>query len=291
MKSNIEDLIYSGHTACAGCGAVIAMKLALRALGENTIVALPACCFTVLQGESTTALKVPIVNAPFEATAAVASGIARALKIKNKKANVLAWAGDGGTFDIGLQALSGAAERNEDIIFACYDNEAYMNTGIQKSSATPRGAWTTVTPEGKLMIKKDIMKIMAAHKIPYGATCTIAYHQDFIRKFQKAAQIPGTKFIHILCPCPTGWKMEERLTVAKSRLAVKTGIFPLYEIFDGEKYVLNHPRESDELLPVDTYLKDQGRFAHLLVKETEIKQIQEETMRRWSLLLKACKES
>jgi pyruvate/2-oxoacid:ferredoxin oxidoreductase beta subunit len=196
---------------------------------------------------------------------------------------VAVWAGDGGTFDIGLQALSGAAERNEDFIYICNDNEGYMNTGTQRSSATPLYAWTTTTPvmQPKENPKKDIMAIMADHHIPYAATATIAYPEDLLRKMEKAKGIRGTRFIHLLSPCPPGWKVPSELSIKISRLAVLTRVFPLYEIENGEKYTISlnpNPR------PVQEYLKLQGRFSHLTGSEIEV--IQKNIEKTWERLIK-----
>jgi pyruvate/2-oxoacid:ferredoxin oxidoreductase beta subunit len=196
---------------------------------------------------------------------------------------VLTLAGDGGTFDIGIQALSAAVERNEDFIYMCYDNEAYMNTGIQRSSATPWGAWTTTTPvkHPKDQPKKDMVAIMAAHRIPYTATATVAYPEDLVRKVKKAASIRGSKFLHVLSPCPSGWKSEPAQSVLLSRLAVETCVFPLYEIEHGEDYTITvQPRQK---VPVTEYMKLQGRFAHL--KPEALAQIQENVDREWDKLV------
>jgi pyruvate/2-oxoacid:ferredoxin oxidoreductase beta subunit len=225
----------------------------------------------------------------FEAGGATGSGIRAALDKKGvHDVNVVVWAGDGGTFDIGIQSLSGAAERNEDIIYICYDNEAYMNTGIQRSSATPWGCWTTTTPATatKDLPKKDIMSIMASHKIPYAATATPAYPQDLINKIIKASRIRGTRFFHILAPCPTGWRFPSELTVKISRLAVETKLFPLYEITAGEQYTLNQPPKG---LPVKEYLELQGRFRHL--SEENISTIQTNVDQSWDRLMKKAGES
>ena len=195
--------------------------------------------------------------------------------------NVLAWAGDGGTFDIGLQALSGTVERNDNIIYVCYDNEAYMNTGIQRSSATPYGAWTTTTPwpSPKQEPKKDIVGILAEHRIPYAATASIAFPEDFARKLAKAKSIPGTKFLHLWVACPTGHKSEERLSIRIARLAVETGIFPLYEVEYGARYTINwEPSFRD----VKEYLGLQGRFRHLT--EEQIGTIRSNLRSEWKRL-------
>jgi pyruvate/2-oxoacid:ferredoxin oxidoreductase beta subunit len=211
------------------------------------------------------------VHVAFETAAAVATGLKAGLDMTGRPdVNVVAWAGDGGTFDIGLQALSGAAERNEDILFVCYDNEAYMNTGNQRSSATPRYTWTTTTPTGESGEKKDIMAIMAAHRIPYAASASIAYPEDLKAKVRRAATFGGFKFIHVLSPCPTGWRMPPDLTIAAARLAVESCAFPLFEIEGGTKTILTHrPRERT---PVKDYLKIQGRFSHLTDQMTRAAQ-------------------
>jgi pyruvate/2-oxoacid:ferredoxin oxidoreductase beta subunit len=280
-----EEYLMSGHLACAGCGATIAMRYALKALGEDVIVVIPACCWTIIPGAFPhTALKVSLYHAAFETAASTATGVKAGLEMKgDSTTTVLAWAGDGGTFDIGLQALSGAAERNDDFIYICYDNEAYMNTGIQRSSATPFLTWTTTTPvrQAKEEAKKNIMEIMAAHRIPYAATASVAYPEDFFQKMKKAKEIRGLKFIHILTSCPTGWRLPSQLSIKAARLAALTRIFPLYEIENGEKYTINLKQEPR---PVQEYLKLQGRFSHLTDSEIEV--IQENVGRAWERLMK-----
>lgn len=279
-----QEYMFPGHVACPGCGGALAMRLALKALGEKTIVVLPACCWTIIDGPFPMhSLHVPVLHTAFETAAIAAAGVKAGLDIQGKKdVTVMAWAGDGGTLDIGIQALSGAAERNDDIIYTCYDNEAYMNTGIQRSSATPLGAWTTTTPEKnpKSEPKKNITEIMIAHRIPYCATATLAYPEDLINKFKKAKELKGTKFIHIFAPCPTGWKMAPDLMIKICRLAVESNIFPIYECENGVKYKINIiPKKT---IPVYEYLKLQGRFAHLTQKEIE--QIQKTVDFEWQLL-------
>lgn len=284
----LEELMSPGHLACQGCGAGIAMRTSLKALGRDTMFTFPACCWTVIDGPFPySCLEVPLLHMAFEATAATASGIKAAMKALGKdKTTICGWAGDGGTFDIGIQALSGAAERNEDIIYVCYDNEAYMNTGIQRSSATPFGAWTTTTPvkHFKNRPKKDIVAIMAAHKIPYVATASIAYPEDFVRKMKKAKEIKGTRFFHVYAPCPTGWKSRPDDTVKLARMAVQIGYFPLIEIENGEKTTLNMMIKQRK--PVDEYLRLQGRFRHLQPEQVAAIQAQIDT--RWEHLLKGC---
>jgi pyruvate/2-oxoacid:ferredoxin oxidoreductase beta subunit len=278
-----EEFLYSGHTACPGCGAVLALKYVLKGLGPRTIIVIPpSCAGTISAPFPFSSLKIPVLRIPFEATAISASGVRAALDAMGKKEiQVLGWAGDGGTFDIGLQALSAAAERNDDIVYVCYDNEAYMNTGIQRSSATPEGAWTTTTPSPyvKETPKKDIVRIMAAHKIPYIATASVGYPVDLINKVKKAKELKGTKFILVLSPCPTGWRYSSEMTIRIAKLATETGLFPLYEIEDGERYLLSqkHPRK-----PLQEYFSLQGRFRNL--KEEEIRKTEEKVRRDWDYL-------
>lgn len=281
-----QELMTPGHLACQGCGATLAMRYTLKALGNDTILTFPACCWSVIDGPFPyTSLKVPLLHMAFEATGATASGIKAALEIKgNTETTVVGWAGDGGTFDIGLQALSGAAERNEDFIYICYDNEAYMNTGIQRSGATPWGAWTATTPEENFnnIFKKNIEEILAAHRIPYIATASVAYPEDLVKKTKKAKGIKGFRFIHIFAPCPPGWKTRSEDTVKLARLAVQTTVFPLYEIENSEKYTINIVIRNRK--PVNEYLELQGRFKHL--KENHINFLQENIDRNWERLLK-----
>ena len=280
-----HELMNPGHLGCPGCGATIAMKLALQALGENTMVVIPACCWGVIAGPyPQSALNVPVLQTAFATAGAAASGLRAALDIRGESdTTVLTWAGDGGTFDIGFQSLSGAVERNEDCIFVCYDNEAYMNTGVQRSSATPYGMRTTTTPAGqwKRTGKKNILEAMAAHRLPYAATASIGYPEDLIRKFEKAKAIRGgSRFLHVLAPCPTGWRIESELTVKIARLAVQTNVFPLYEVDGGVKYTLNFKGERG----VVDYLAVQGRFKHL--SPSDFARIQEMVDNEWKLLLK-----
>jgi pyruvate ferredoxin oxidoreductase beta subunit/2-oxoisovalerate ferredoxin oxidoreductase beta subunit len=277
--------MHPGHVACPGCGAAIAMKLALNALGPKTMVVIPACCWGIIAGaHPQSSLGVPLLQTAFATAGAAASGLRAALDVNgDSQTTVMAWAGDGGTFDIGLQSLSGAVERNEDFIYVCYDNEAYMNTGVQRSSATPYGTRTTTTPgEGwKRSNKKNIMDIMAAHRIPYAATASIAFPHDLVRKFEKAAQMKGgSRFIHLFASCPTGWGIPSEASVKIARLAVQSNSFPLYEVEDGLRYTLNTKGD----LPVDRYLDLQGRFKHLTDKDKEIYQKQVDT--DWQILVK-----
>jgi 2-oxoisovalerate ferredoxin oxidoreductase beta subunit len=269
-----DEFMASGNLACAGCAASLSMRLALKGLGKPTVLVIPACCWTIIPGAwPLTAMDVPVFQAAFETTGATISGIKAAYRKRGMDdICVVGWAGDGGTFDIGLQALSGAAERNDDVIYVCYDNEAYMNTGIQRSGGTPQGAWTTTTPvkNPKSEPKKDIDEIMAAHRIPYLATATAAYPHDLIAKFKKARSIQGMRFIHLLAACPTGWRMPENLSIEVMRLAVLSGIFPLYEVENGEIY--RQTVIPDDIIPVDRYIHLQGRFRHMT--DEDVKEFQ-----------------
>jgi len=283
-----EELMGPGHLACAGCGSPLGLRLALKALGRKTVVVIPASCMSIIVGGFPySAVDVPIVHVAFETAACSASGIRASLDMQgDRETTVVAWAGDGGTFDIGIQALSGAAERNDDFVYICSDNEAYMNTGIQRSSATPYLAWTTTTPIGnpKERPKKDMMAIMADHRIPYAATACVAYPEDFLRKLKKAKGINGTRFIHLLTPCPAGWRIASDEAIKVGRLAVEAKVFPLYEIEEGgEVYTLTYQPKG---IPVEEYLSQQGRFRHL-TKE-DMATIQENVDREWSRLLGKC---
>ncbi|MEZ0345100.1 MAG: pyruvate synthase subunit PorB [Infirmifilum sp.] len=269
-----EEYILKGHAACPGCGATLLLRHVLKALGPNTYLVIPACCTSVIAGpHPKSAFNVPVLHIAFAASAAAASGMSEALEKLRKEANVVVWAGDGGTVDIGLQALSGAAERGNNIIYICYDNEAYMNTGIQKSGSTPYKAWTTTTPTGNPGMKKDVPGIMVAHRVPYVATINPAYPNDIYNKLRKAASIRGgLKYIHALSPCPPGWRYDPALTVKIARLAVETGVWVLYEVENGV-FRLTGPSvklvDKKYRKPVAEYLKLQGRFAHLTADDVE----------------------
>ena len=289
LSMSDRDYFKPGHLGCPGCGAAIAIKFALKALGEQTIMVIPASCASIIVGPyPQSAVTVPILHTAFATAGAAASGVRAALDIKgDTETTVLSWAGDGGTFDIGFQSLSGAVERNEDCIFACYDNEAYMNTGVQRSSSTPYGVRTTTTPgqDWKKTRKKNIMETMAAHRIPYAASASIAFPEDMIAKFQKAREKKGgARFIHIFASCATGWGAPSDMSVKIARLAVQTNIFPLYEIENGTRYTLNYKGDR----PVDDYLQTQGRFKHL-VKENVFR-IQNMVDEDWNNLLRKAKE-
>ncbi|MBT4268475.1 MAG: pyruvate synthase subunit beta [Deltaproteobacteria bacterium] len=276
--------MQSGYLSCQGCGGSMIMRHCLKALGPDTICVIPACCWTIIAGNwPYCSLNIPVMHTAFETAGAAASGVRAALELKGKNStHVLAFAGDGGTFDIGLQSLSGAVERNEDIIYVCYDNEAYMNTGIQRSSATPEMAWTTTTPTTfpKLGPKKNIIQILTGHKIPYCATANVAWPLDLIAKVRRAAETRGTTFIHVLSPCPPGWKISSEKSIEVARLATQTKVFPLYEVINGESYHINLEPEN---IPVEAYLRTQGRFSHL--KKEDIAHIQQRVDYEWKILL------
>ncbi|UCC77085.1 MAG: hypothetical protein JSW37_01620 [Anaerolineales bacterium] len=286
-----QELMTPGHVACPGCGAPMAVRYALKALGEDTVLIVVASCWSIIAGPFPySAVKVPLLHSLFATGGSVASGVKAGLEARGlTDTTVMTLAGDGGTFDIGIQALSAAVERNEDFIYVCYDNEAYMNTGIQRSSATPWGAWTTTTPvtHPKSQPKKDMVAIMAAHRIPYTATATVAYPEDLMRKVKKAKEIRGSKFLHVLSPCPSGWKSEPGQAVYLSRLAVETCVFPLYEIEHGEEYRITvWPRQKE---PAEKYLHLQGRFAHL--EPQDIRRIQDNVDREWDKLVAKARAS
>ncbi|SHE55965.1 ketoisovalerate ferredoxin oxidoreductase, beta subunit [Desulfacinum infernum DSM 9756] len=280
-----RDYMCSGHVGCPGCGAAIAMRFLLKALGEKTMMVIPACCWSIIAGpHPQSTLKVPVLHTAFETGGAVASGIRAALDAKgDTETTVVTWAGDGGTFDIGFQALSGAVERNEDFIYVCYDNEAYMNTGVQRSSSTPYGAWTTTTPgqEWKRLRKKNIVEALVAHRIPYAATASIAFPEDLVRKVKKAKGIKGSRFLHIYASCPTGWRIPSEMAIKIARMAVQTNIFPLYEVENGVRYTINYMPKG---YLVREYFKLQGRFKHLT--DNDLEQIQEMVNEDWELLLR-----
>lgn len=266
LPYNMREVVLPGDAACPGCPIPIAWKVLSAVFGDKMILVIPACCSAVVVGiYPGSSLKTSLVHVAFASAAAVASGLAEGLKLRGiKDVAVIAWAGDGGTADIGLASLSGAAERNHDFIYIMYDNEAYMNTGIQRSGTTPYGAWTTTTPiVGKREHKKDVARIMISHNIPYVATASIGYPHDFYSKLQKARNIRGFKFIHLHTPCPVGWRFEPRYTVRIAKLAVETGMWILYEYYDG-KLQLSPPSrpyiDPSKRKPVEEYIKLQGRF-------------------------------
>lgn len=278
-----RSLFTPGHTACAGCGGAIAIRLMLSAAGKDTIVVGATSCMEVVStGYPHTAWRVPYIHVAFENAAAVASGVDASLKARGLREgkNIIALAGDGGTYDIGLQALSGMIERGHDVLYICYDNEAYMNTGIQRSSSTPYAATTTTTPPGPFSIgkphwKKPLAEIIAAHRPPYVATASIAYHWDFQNKVRRALRHPGPKFILVYAPCPTGWRFPSERTVDIARLAVETGCITLWEMENGDPGTRRlTKRPPAPRRPVADMLRAQGRFAHVLENEALLERIQ-----------------
>jgi len=267
-----ERLFAPGHRGCAGCGELLAARLVIEAAGPNTIIANNTGCLEVTTTPyPESSWGVPWIHSLFENAAAVASGIEAALIAQGRKegTNIIAQGGDGSTVDIGLGLISGMMERGHDILYVCYDNEAYMNTGIQRSGATPFCAATTTSPAGKssfgnMRPKKPMPEIMAAHGIPYSATASAAYPRDLQKKVKKALSIKGPKYIHVHVPCPTGWYTDSVDTIKVGRLAVETGLFPLYEIENG---VVTNVMKPKKRLPVEDYLKTQARFKHLFSKE------------------------
>ena len=286
-----REFFAPGHRACLGCAEALAVRLVTKALGREVIISNATGCMEVVSTPfPTTSWRMPWIHTLFENASAVASGIEAALKIltekgtRTRKPKVVAMGGDGATSDIGLQALSGAWERGHDFLYVCFDNEAYMNTGIQRSSATPFGASTTTSPAGKFSIgqtrwKKNMPAIAMAHDIPYVATACPSYPFDLMEKVDKAKSIAGPAYLHVLSPCPTGWRYPTDLSIRMGRLAVETGVFPLYEVENG-KYKLN--MDFPQLRPVRDYLSPQGRFRHL--PEDEIQRIQEGVNREYQKL-------
>ncbi|QGP91637.1 Oxalate oxidoreductase subunit beta [Neomoorella glycerini] len=272
------ELFTGGHGGCRGCGAALAVRQAMKALGPRTIITIPASCMATIGGSGlSTAWEIPFYHSLFECAPAVASGIRAALDIQGiKDVNVVSWAGDAGTADIGFQSLTGAAERQENIIHVCYDNETYMNTGGQAGSITPYLAVTPDTPGGKPTPRKDMLAIMAAHHPAYLATASVAYPLDLIQKFQKAGEIQGFRYIHILAPCFKGWGIREDQTVQLARLAVECGLWQLYEEIDGRRRVTVIPERR---IPVREYLRLQGRFKTM--DEAAIAALQAEVDRRF----------
>jgi len=268
----MDTLLRQGNTNCGGCGMSITLQMLRRAIGDNPVhLVIPACCGAVTGGTFPQAtFGVPTIMTTFASAASVASGLASVAALNGDKTRVIVLAGDGGTFDIGFATLSAAAERNEDILFICYDNEIYGNTGGQRSSATPQGAVTSNTLEGKLEQKKDILAVMAAHRIPYAASLSLAHSEDAHKKFTHAVTQKGFRFLHILSPCPTGWKSEPAQGLELVRLAVRSGLWPVYEIVDGKRYSITvEPDFSDEALTL--YLSLQRRFQKSGLKASDLR--------------------
>ena len=283
-----EGVFKSGHFACAGCIESLSIRIIVNAVGPDTVAVVPPSCGAIIcGGYPNSSLSIPTFHTTLEAAAASASGVKSSLVARGKPdTTVLCLAGDGGTYDIGFQALSSAVERNEDILYVCFDNEGYMNTGGQKSSSTPLQAVTGSTPAGKLTPKKNIVEILAAHNIPYVATCSAAHSEDFVRKVEKAKNIRGTKVLIVLIPCLAGWGVADNAGIKVTRLAVDSGVFPLYESEDGVKYTLNHTKKTT---PVNDYLGAQKRYRHL--SEQDVAAIQNGVDTEWARLAKRVQAS
>jgi len=287
-KNMTDNEYFYGHKACAGCGASVAVRLALKVLGERAYSVLPANCMSAVSFiYPQMAFSTNAMIAPFPATGAMLSGVAAGLKALGiEDTHAVGFAGDGGTADIGFQALSGAIDRGDKIIYICYDNEAYMNTGIQKSGLTPYGTKTTTSPAGEnlpgsIRHKKNMFEIVAAHGIDYAATASIGYPQDFLNKMQKAKENPGTSYIHIYASCPTGWGTPTHTSIEVAKEAVDTGLWYLAEFEDGDFKLNRNPKEFAD---VGSYLKKQGRFKHL--KDKDIDVIIENRDRQWARMRK-----
>lgn len=282
-NENESEILRSENTNCAGCGMSIALNFIGDALGNKVKLSIPACCAIVTPHSFPySSYKVPVVASTFAGSSVVAAGMKAVQQMNNEEEHVIAFAGDGGTFDIGMATISAAAERNENIIYVCYDNEVYGNTGAQRSSATPVGAITSTTPHGKKEGKKDIMGIMIKHNIPYAATLSIGYPDDFIRKVKTAGKIQGFRFLHILSPCIPNWKIEPSCTVKIAKLAVETGVFPLYEVFHNKEYHITH--KPIELQSLKEYLQMQKRFSR--IDDSMAAMLQEQIKENWEYLLK-----
>jgi len=287
-----EEHFCAGHRACQGCGEALAIRLMCKALGKDTVIINATGCMEVISTMyPTTAWNLPWIHVAFPNSASVGAGVEAGLKVLRRKGKIadrdvktVCIGGDGGTFDIGLQALSGTMERGHDLLYVCFDNEAYMNTGIQRSGATPFGASTTTNPSGaassgKSEWKKNLAEIIAAHNVPYVATACHSYPFDFMNKVKKAREVKGPSFIHCMTVCPTGWRTASEETIKLGRLAVETGVFPLYEIEEGKYRMTIKP---EKLRPVEDYLKIQGRFRHLT--PDVLKMIQERVYQEYNKL-------
>jgi pyruvate ferredoxin oxidoreductase beta subunit len=301
------DLFLSGHKACAGCAPATVLRLVMKATRGPTIVTEATGCMEVVSSiYPYTSWGTPWLHTAFETAAANASGIEAALKalkrkgkLKQDHVDVIAIAGDGGTYDIGFQALSGALERKHDFLFVLYDNEGYMNTGIQRSGGTPMGAATTTTPAGsvipgKIEHKKPITDIIVAHEIEYVATASPYYWKDLLVKVRKGLEVEGPAFLHIFAPCPRGWRCDPSKSIEYSKLAVESCVFPLYEVVNG-KYQLSAPSKTihtnpAKKKPVIEYMQGQGRYRHLFKPygKKVLEEIQRGTDERWQRLLKKC---
>ena len=275
----IEECILPGSAACPGCPATMAMRIVFKAIGKNMIMVVPACCTAVIESiYPNTSFDIPVMNIAFEAAAAGATGVEAALRQQGKgDTTVVAWAGDGGTYDIGIQALSGALERQTNFIYICYNNQIYSNTGIQRSGATPYGAWTTTTVGGKTEFRKEMGEIIQAHHIPYSAQACVSYPEDLYNKVKKAKSIKGPKYIEIMAPCPPGWRFGMDKTVDMGIQAVETGAWVLYEcengkmVFNGKSKLILEKKIQRK--PIEDWIVQQGRFKHIFKPKKDVKKI------------------
>jgi pyruvate ferredoxin oxidoreductase beta subunit len=294
-----EDLLTGGHRLCAGCGAPVAVRQILKAAKTPVVAGCATCCLEVSTTPYPfTAWKTSYIHSAFENVAATVTGAEAAYRALKRRGKVrddftfVAFGGDGGTYDIGIQSLSGALERGHDFTYVCYNNEAYMNTGTQRSGATPLGAWTSTTPAGSVVPgkpdkRKDLTAIAAAHNIPYVAQSSPAFWKDLMRKAETAFDTQGPAFINVMAPCPRGWRYPSENTIEMAKLATETCIWPLYEVIDGEWKLNRKPKEKK---PVTEWLKPQGRFRHLFKpgNESVLQALQESVDRDWEILLKKC---
>ena len=276
-----EECYLPGSAACPGCPATMALRIVFKAIGKKMMMIVPACCTAVIESlHPNTSFNIPTMNIAFEAAAAGASGVEAALRKQGRDdITVVAWAGDGGTYDIGIQALSGALERNTNFIYICYNNQIYSNTGIQRSGATPYAAWTTTTVGGKTEYRKEMGEIIQAHHIPYAAQACISYPEDLYKKIKKAKEIKGPKYIEIMAPCPPGWRFGMEKTVEMGTLSVETGAWALYEYendeikFNGISKLLLEEKINPK--PIEDWIKFQGRFRHLFIPKKDVKKLKE----------------
>ena len=276
-----DPVFCPGHAACPGCIDALTVRHVLSAIGSNAVAVVPPSCMAIIAGpQPFSSLRIPVYQPSLESSAAAASGLRRALNAQGKRdTQVLVFAGDGGTYDIGFQCLSSAAERNEDFIYFCLDNEGYMNTGAQKSSSTPHFARTGSTPAGKTTRKKNLIEIMAAHEVPYAATACAGYLPDMMRKVEKAKSIRGTRILSLLIPCLDGWGLPDDGGLQAARYAVESGVYPLYEVEDGYRYTLN---QAARTRPVSDYLSLQRRYRGL--EREKVAALQAEIDAGWARL-------